>query len=63
MANERLAIGIIFTCFAPSPTESLAELIEYEINVPAGAGCCRHPAYRARLLALPGRVEERQIDR
>jgi hypothetical protein len=38
MANERFVIGIIFACLAPSPAKSLAEPIEHEENIPAGAG-------------------------
>ena len=36
MANERLLIGIIFICLAPSSAKPLAELIEDEKDVLAG---------------------------
>jgi hypothetical protein len=36
MANDRLVVGIIFICLAPSPAKLLAELIEHEKNILAG---------------------------
>jgi hypothetical protein len=36
MANDRLVVGIIFICLAPSPAKLLADLIEHEKNMLAG---------------------------
>src|SRR5215831_14969774 len=50
MANERLVIGIIFICLAPSAAKSLAELIEDKKNILTWAGW--HNRWHTQILRM-----------